>query len=160
MAFTLLASCAQPGEKNESEMNDSIATDDFVWMTEQFADIKIVRYQVPGFDNLSLSQKKLAYYLTEAGYSGRDIIWDQNYRHNLKIRTALEGIVKTYSVTNSLILMACYLAKVSTVKYSLIASRPLPARVTAMRCRLLRSRPMWASTRPFGVGGAPSTKAR
>lgn len=97
MAITLLAACAQPEENNESEMNDSIANEDFVWMTEQFADIKMIRYQVPGFDQLTLNQKKLAYYLTEAGYCGRDIIWDQNYRHNLKIRSAFESIVKNYS---------------------------------------------------------------
>jgi dipeptidyl-peptidase-3 len=74
-------------------------TDDegFAWKTERFADIKIVRYQIPSWDKLSLDQKKLAYYLTQAGYAGRDIIWDQNYRHNLKIRRALENIVTSYS---------------------------------------------------------------
>ncbi len=69
------------------------ATDDFVWTTEQFADKKIIRYQVPGFDQLSLQQKLLVYYLTQAGLSGRDIIYDQNYRHNLPIRRALDKVV-------------------------------------------------------------------
>lgn len=75
---------------------DSTSTDDFVWQTETFADIGILRYQVPGFDKLSLDQKKLVYYLTQAGLAGRDIIYDQNYRHNLAIRRALESIVKNY----------------------------------------------------------------
>jgi dipeptidyl-peptidase-3 len=70
--------------------------DDFVWKTEQFADIKILRYQIPGWDQLSLKQKQFAYYLTEAGYAGRDMIWDQNYRYNLTIRNALETIILDY----------------------------------------------------------------
>ena len=57
---------------------------------------KILRYQIPGFDQLSIQQKKLVYYLVEAGLSGRDIIYDQNYRHNLEIRSALENIVNNY----------------------------------------------------------------
>ncbi len=69
---------------------------EFQYFAEQFADLKIIRYQIPGFDQLSLQQKKLVYYLTQAGLSGRDIIWDQNYRHNLKIRRALEKIVTNY----------------------------------------------------------------
>jgi dipeptidyl-peptidase-3 len=68
----------------------------FIWKTEQFADIKILRYQIPGWDKLSLKQKQFTYYLTEAGYAGRDIIWDQNYRHNLTIRNALESIIRAY----------------------------------------------------------------
>ena len=68
----------------------------FEWQTEQFADIRILRYQVPGWDKLELRQKKLAYYLTQAGLSGRDIIYDQLYRHNLEIRKALETVVKNY----------------------------------------------------------------
>ena len=72
------------------------STDDFTWTTESFADKKIIRYQVPGFDKLTLQQKKLVYYLTQAGLSGRDIVYDQNYRHNLAIRKALDKIVATY----------------------------------------------------------------
>ena len=70
--------------------------DDFKWTTESFADKKIIRYQVPGFDKLTLQQKKLVYYLTQAGLAGRDIIYDQNYRHNLAIRKALDKIVISY----------------------------------------------------------------
>ncbi len=68
----------------------------FQYQTEQFADIRILRYQVPAFDELSLPQKKLVYFLYEAGLSGRDIFWDQNYRHNLRVRATLENIVRTY----------------------------------------------------------------
>ncbi|MEX2366543.1 MAG: hypothetical protein WD601_08045, partial [Pseudohongiellaceae bacterium] len=63
---------------------------------DRFADIRILRYQVPGFEDLSLQQKKLLYFLSRAGMSGRDIMWDQNYRHNLRIRRSLEEIIKHY----------------------------------------------------------------
>ena len=70
---------------------------DFNYVAEQFADIKILRYQIPGFDQLSLQQKKYVYYLTQAGLAGRDIMYDQNYRHNLKIRRALENIYQNFA---------------------------------------------------------------
>ncbi|KAA8478538.1 dipeptidyl-peptidase-3 [Arcticibacter tournemirensis] len=63
---------------------------------ESFADIQLLRYQVPGFDQLSLQQKKLAYYLSEAGLSGRDIIYDQRGKYNLLIRKTIENIYATY----------------------------------------------------------------
>ena len=81
----LLASCAQT-EKAEVK-------EEFSFQAETFADLKLIRYQVPGFDQLSLQQQKLVYFLSEAGYAGRDIIWDQNYRHNLSIRRVLEKII-------------------------------------------------------------------
>jgi dipeptidyl-peptidase-3 len=66
---------------------------EFVWSTERFADIKIIRYQIPGFDQLSVKQKSLVYYLVQAGLAGRDMMWDQNYRHNLSVRRALEAAI-------------------------------------------------------------------
>jgi dipeptidyl-peptidase-3 len=66
-------------------------------MVEQFADLKVLRYQIPGWENLTLKEQKLVYYLTQAGLSGRDIIWDQNYRHNLTIRTALESVYTNFN---------------------------------------------------------------
>jgi len=69
----------------------------FNYNVEQFADIKVLRYQIPGWENLTLKEQKLVYYLTEAGLVGRDIMWDQNYRHNLKIRKALEHVYTNYS---------------------------------------------------------------
>jgi len=65
----------------------------FKWNAERFADISIVRYRIPGFDELTLKQKTLVYYLVQAGLAGRDIMWDQNYRHNLSIRRALEAVL-------------------------------------------------------------------
>ena len=69
----------------------------FQTVVEQFADLRILRYQIPDFDKLSLQQKQLAYYLSMAALSGRDIAWDQHYAHNLTIRRTLEEIVKHYA---------------------------------------------------------------
>lgn len=66
---------------------------EFSYVSEQFADLRILRYEIPGFNELSLQQKKLAYYLSQAARAGRDIYWDQNYKHNLTIRRILEQIV-------------------------------------------------------------------
>ncbi len=71
-------------------------TDTFKYFVEKFADLKILRYQVPGFDTLTLNQKKLIYYLSQAAIAGRDIIFDQNGKYNLAIRRTLEIIVETY----------------------------------------------------------------
>ena len=68
----------------------------FVWKTEQFADLKIVRYQIPGWDKLSDKQQALVYCLNMAGLSGRDIMYDQNNRYNLRIRRLLENIYIGY----------------------------------------------------------------
>ena len=77
--------------------NDTTDTnEEFNFFAEKFQDIQVLRYQIPGFDELNLNQKKLVYYLTEAGLAGRDIMYDQNYRHNLSIRRALEKIYTNY----------------------------------------------------------------
>jgi dipeptidyl-peptidase-3 len=68
----------------------------FDFTVEQFADIKVLRYQIPGWENLTLKEQELVYYLTQAGTAGRDIMWDQNYKNNLKIRKALEQIYVSY----------------------------------------------------------------
>lgn len=73
-----------------------VDVENFPYMVEQFADLKILRYKLPGWESLSLDEQKLVYYLTQAGLSGRDIMWDQNYRHNLTIRQALETIYTTF----------------------------------------------------------------
>lgn len=69
---------------------------DFQVEAEQFADIKVLRYEIPGWENLTLKEQELVYYLTQAGTAGRDMLWDQNYKHNLKIRAALEHIYQNY----------------------------------------------------------------
>ena len=68
----------------------------FTYEADRFADIQVLRYRVPGFEQLSPQQKKLAYYLYQAGLSGRDIFWDQKYRNNLAVRKTLEGVLQSY----------------------------------------------------------------
>ncbi len=94
MAF-LFASC-NPDHTEGAAGDNTETTDDFVWNPENFNDKKIIRYQLPGFDKLNLQQKKLVYYLTQAGLAGRDITYDQNYKHNLAIRGALDKIMADY----------------------------------------------------------------
>ncbi len=98
VAAVLLFSCADEKKKSEvaSETKEVKKAKDFNYNVEQFADIKVLRYQIPSWDDLTLKEQKLVYYLTEAGLSGRDIIWDQNYRHNLTIRKALENVYTNY----------------------------------------------------------------
>ncbi|WP_086478354.1 dipeptidyl-peptidase 3 family protein [Arenibacter amylolyticus] len=93
----LLGAFVSCNEKKEVDKPVLETEQAFDYSVDQFADIKILRYQIPGFDELSLKEKKLVYYLTQAGLSGRDIIWDQNYRHNLAIRNALESIYTNYT---------------------------------------------------------------
>ena len=71
-------------------------TKTFDYNVDRFADIQVLRYEVPGFEQLSLSQKKLVYYLTEAALQGRDILTDQNGKYNLQVRKTLEVIYTTY----------------------------------------------------------------
>ena len=69
---------------------------DFDYSVDRFADIEVLRYQVPGFEDLSLQQKELVYYLTEAALNGRDILFDQNGKYNLMVRQTLEQIYRNY----------------------------------------------------------------
>ncbi len=99
MLFTasiLLFSCKDESKDNQLAEADVKVDSTFNYTVEEFADIKVLRYQIPGWENLSLKEQKLVYYLTQAGLSGRDIMWDQNYRYNLEIRSALENIYKNY----------------------------------------------------------------
>ena len=88
IVFTMLSGCSKKTKKDEGS---------FKYELEQFADLRILRYQVPGFDDLSLNQKELIYYLSQAALCGRDIIWDQNGKYNLAIRKAMENIYETYT---------------------------------------------------------------
>ena len=100
LKFSLIAllalSCNKVKNEQQAPSEVAEAKVEFDFMVEQFADLKILRYQIPGWENLSLQEQKLVYYLTQAGLAGRDIMWDQNYRHNLTIRAALENIYKNY----------------------------------------------------------------
>jgi dipeptidyl-peptidase III len=73
----------------------------FNYIVDQFADMQILRYQVPGFEDLSLKQKELIYYLNEAALTGRDILYDQNCRYNLCVRRTLEAVYQ-YGQTNKI----------------------------------------------------------
>jgi len=101
LPLVILIGCDNSNSETDEEVNAGnnsvkLAEVPFVRISESFADIQILRYEINGFDQLSLDQKKLVYYLYQAGLSGRDMIWDQNYRHNLEIRNALEHIVANY----------------------------------------------------------------
>lgn len=97
LAMSIVLFSCNSGERTKSTEKEMEKKDDFKYLLEQFADLKIMRYQVPGFEDLSLQQKKLLYYLSEAALCGRDIIFDQNYKHNLLIRKTLEEIYKHYN---------------------------------------------------------------
>lgn len=75
--------------------------EEFSYIVDQFADLQILRYQVPGFENLSLRQKQLLYHLSEAALMGRDILFDQNGRYNLVIRRTLEAVYQYGTVDKS-----------------------------------------------------------
>jgi dipeptidyl-peptidase-3 len=92
MSSIVIFSCTT----SHKELSKSEQKDTFKYFVEKFADLKILRYQVPGFETLSLKQKKLIYYLSQAAVSGRDIIFDQNGKYNLAIRRTLENIVETF----------------------------------------------------------------
>lgn len=87
-AAAALCSCSQ-GEK-EAQSND------FHYLLDEFADLKVIRFRVPGWDNLSLRQKEYAYHLSEAAKLGRDITWDQYCKWNLPIRHVVEDILNEY----------------------------------------------------------------
>lgn len=96
----IFSACQQNGDNKQEPVADSVnvaKSNGFNYVAEQFADLRILRYKVPGFEELSLKQKELIYYLSEAARYGRDILFDQNYKYNLVIRHTLEEIYKKYS---------------------------------------------------------------
>ena len=78
------------------KQNNLDAVGNFQYVVDQFADLQLLRYRVPGFENLSLQQKQLLYYLSEAALEGRDILFDQNGKYNLQIRKVLEAVYLNY----------------------------------------------------------------
>ncbi len=87
LAGLFAASCKDGAVKEEP----------FRYLADEFADLKVIRYRIPGWDSLTLKQKEYIYHLSEAAKAGRDIFWDQNFKHGIKIRRALEGIFENYS---------------------------------------------------------------
>ena len=86
-AAAALASC---GQKTAQEGND------FKYLIDEFADLKIIRYKIDGWEDLSLQQKEYVYHLSEAAKWGRDIYWDQNGKYNLQVRRVIEDILNKY----------------------------------------------------------------
>ena len=98
-ALLLIFSFSACKENNQKETKETSLLERKIpneRQVDRFADIQILRYEIKGFDLLSLSQKQLVYFLSQAGLSGRDIIYDQNNAYNLEIRRCLEGIIKVY----------------------------------------------------------------
>ncbi|PRQ04152.1 Peptidase family M49 [Enhygromyxa salina] len=99
LALALLACKPEPASRQpdatpaDSAEATTAEADDFEWTADRFADIQVLRYQVPGFDELDLQRKQLLYYLYEAALSGRDIVYDQKFAGNLAIRRTLEAIL-------------------------------------------------------------------
>ncbi len=93
MSACLLASCSTSGAKQ----GETKSGDDFEWVVDNFADAKILRYRVNGFEDLTPKQKELIYYLSEASIHGRDILFDQNFRWNMAIRRTLEAIYTNFN---------------------------------------------------------------
>ncbi len=89
-AAAILAGCDAPASKAGEE--------DFKYTIDSFADLKVMRYRIPGWENLSLQQKEYAYHLAEAAKYGRDILWDQNCKENLRVRHAVEAILETEGI--------------------------------------------------------------
>ena len=97
MSFTL----AFAGSSNKNEEKSTLPIDNFQYSVDKFADIEILRYRVPDFEDLSLKQKELIYYLSQAAVEGRDIFYDQNNKYNLCIRRTLEAVYENYSDKSS-----------------------------------------------------------
>ncbi len=89
MGTALFTSCGPAGEK-------AGAGDEFTYEVDRFEDISVLRYRLPGFEQLTSAEKEFIYYLSEAALCGRDIFWDQNFKYNLLVRKTIEGIIETY----------------------------------------------------------------
>jgi dipeptidyl-peptidase-3 len=103
---TIAASCNDNGSSSKPSAKDSVFIDSTVSISydtsfqvaaQSFADIKMLRYQVPGFDQLSLQQKQLSYFLSEAALAGRDIFYDQKSKYGIMLRKTLENMYGTYT---------------------------------------------------------------
>lgn len=98
LSFSMLGACSGDASKEKVADQKTETKDAPVEiMADRFADVQVLRMEVPGFSELSLQQKQLAYYLYEAGLCGRDMFYDQRYKHNLTIRKTLETILSSYS---------------------------------------------------------------
>ena len=110
LSLSIFSAC-----RSEAPEVEAAATEPAPWIIDRFDDIKVLRYEVPGFEKLPLQQKVLIYYLAQATKAGRDILYDQNFKYNLTIRRALETIYNKYDGDRSeaeFVAMEKYLKKV------------------------------------------------
>lgn len=100
MTAVLCASCA-PKKQDSATALSTPAPDEFEYVADQFADMQVLRYRVPGIEKLSLKQQEMLYYLSEAALCGRDILFDQNGKYNLDIRRVLEAVYTDENIDRS-----------------------------------------------------------
>jgi dipeptidyl-peptidase-3 len=96
MAPATTGASAKPAIEHVQNKSKAQGDPNFDYIADQFADLRVLRYQVPGFEQLSLKQKELLYYLSQAALAGRDMVYDQNFKHNLRIRRTLDAVVASY----------------------------------------------------------------
>ena len=100
MVGLTMTACSPQGGTTDAASSQTVVAegeaDGPTWSLDRFADIEVLRYEVPGFENLTLQQKQLIYHLSEAALWGRDILWDQNCRYNLPLRRLLEAVYTRY----------------------------------------------------------------
>lgn len=99
LILTLLTASILVGAAQAQTAGNKPATEkqeNFEHLADRFADLQVLRYKIDGFETLNPKQKELCYYLYQAALSGRDMIWDQNYKHNLRVRKTLEAIISSY----------------------------------------------------------------
>ena len=96
IASFLFAACTNNNKDSNKAMEKTAATSPEI-IADRFADVQTLHYEIKGFEELPLQQKQLAYYLYMAGMSGRDIFYDQKYKHNIRIRKTIETILETYN---------------------------------------------------------------
>jgi dipeptidyl-peptidase-3 len=96
LLFTMMSACALASCSNPAATKPEAPEQEFEWVVDNFADIEVLRYRVNDFDSLTVKQKELVYYLSQAALEGRDIFFDQNNRWNLAVRRTLEAIYENY----------------------------------------------------------------
>ena len=94
--FTALLACLTSLPTDVKAQKNNEKETEFKYVIDEFADIKVMRYQIPGWEDLTLKQQEYLYYLSEAAKCGRDILWDQNYKYNLTVRRTLENILSSF----------------------------------------------------------------
>ena len=94
--FTALLACLTSLTTDVKAQKNNEKETEFKYVIDEFADIKVMRYQIPGWEDLTLKQQEYLYYLSEAAKCGRDILWDQNYKYNLTVRRTLENILSSF----------------------------------------------------------------